>query len=288
MPVPERATAILELLASLVMVREPFAELALCGAKITLNDWRVPAASVNGRLKPLTVNPGPVIPAWVMVTLDPPVLLTVSCIVLLEEVCTAPKLRLELLSVSVPGVVALPDNGTVKDPLEAVLVMVRTELALPPPAGLNATLKDRLWPASRVAGSVTPLTLKPVPEAEIWLMVTELPPELVRLSERLLLSPKSIEPKLRLDGVAVNAPSVTPEPESDQESAAPALGVSVTDPVALPADRGANVTVKVALWPAARLKGAVIPLSVNPLPVTAAWLMVTLDPPLLVTVADCF
>ena len=45
--------------------------------------------------------------------------------------------------------------------------------------------------------------------------------------------------------------------------------VMVTLPVTLPAEAGVNVTVKVALWPAVRVTGAVIPLKVNPVPLIA-------------------
>ena len=119
-------------------------------------------------------------------------------------------------------------------------------------------------------------------------MVTLLPPELVSVSGRVLLGPAGMDPKLRLEGLAVKAPAVTPDPDSDHESPVPLLGVRVAVPEALPADWGAKVTLNVALWPAFSVTGVVIPLKVNPLPVTEAWLMVMLDPPLLVTVADCF
>jgi len=45
-----------------------------------------------------------------------------------------------------------------------------------------------------------------------------------------------------------------------------ALEVIVTLPLALPADVGVNVTLKLALWPAVRVTGAVIPLRLNPVP----------------------
>jgi hypothetical protein len=45
-----------------------------------------------------------------------------------------------------------------------------------------------------------------------------------------------------------------------------ALEVTVTLPLALTADCGVNVTVKVLLWPAVSVTGVVIPLRLNPVP----------------------
>jgi hypothetical protein len=44
--------------------------------------------------------------------------------------------------------------------------------------------------------------------------------------------------------------------------------------------------VKVVLWPAASVIGAVIPLSVNPVPLMLTCEIVTLVPPVFVTVSD--
>ena len=61
--------------------------------------------------------------------------------------------------------------------------------------------------------------------------------------------------------------------------------------LALPADKGANVTLKVTLCPAASVRGKLIPFRAKLLAVAvvckiAAWVMVTSDPPELVTVAE--
>ena len=48
-----------------------------------------------------------------------------------------------------------------------------------------------------------------------------------------------------------------------------ALDVMLTLPLALPADDGANETLNVALCPAVRVTGVVIPLKLNPEPLTA-------------------
>ena len=56
-------------------------------------------------------------------------------------------------------------------------------------------------------------------------------------------------------------------------------------PFALPVVAGAKVTLKLALLPAASVRGALMPLMLNPLPLIATCEMVTLAVPVLVTVS---
>jgi hypothetical protein len=65
-----------------------------------------------------------------------------------------------------------------------------------------------------------------------------------------------------------------------------AVEVMVTVPLALPADRGANATLKLALCPAVKVTGVVIPLRLNPVPLLPTWEIVTVEPPVFVTVSD--
>ena len=91
-------------------------------------------------------------------------------------------------------------------------------------------------------------------------------------------------PKLRLVGLADSAPAATPVPESGIVRVGfDAFELIVTVPLAPPAEVGVNVTLKVVLAPAARLTGVVMPLRVNPLPLTVAEEIVTLEPPVFVT-----
>lgn len=91
---------------------------------------------------------------------------------------------------------------------------------------------------------------------------------MVKVSCMLLVLPVCTVPKLRLDGLGVKAPAVTALPDSVHVmGVAEAVDVRLTVPEALPAACGANVTVKLALWPAATVAGVVRPLSVNPAPV---------------------
>jgi len=66
-------------------------------------------------------------------------------------------------------------------------------------------------------------------------------------------------------GFAPSTPGATPVPVNGIVRAG-AFEVIVTLPLTLLADAGVNVTVKVALWPAVRVAGVVIPLKLNPVP----------------------
>ena len=90
--------------------------------------------------------------------------------------------------------------------------------------------------------------------------------------------------KLSEDGLAARTPGVTPVPESGMARVA-ALLTRETLPGVLPADWGANTTEKLALSFAAKITGKVSPVTLYPAPLGDACVMVTLDPPVLVTVS---
>src|SRR5579871_4392735 len=94
-------------------------------------------------------------------------------------------------------------------------------------------------------------------------------------------------PKLRLDGLGDKAPAETPVPDSGMVSDGfEPFEVTVTVPLALPAAVGVNVTLNVALAPAANVTGVVIPLKLKPDPLIATWEIVTLEPPVLVSFSE--
>jgi len=79
-----------------------------------------------------------------------------------------------------------------------------------------------------------------------------------------------------------------PVPESATTSGEfVALLSTVTLPARLPAEAGANVTLKEVDWPAARLSGSVIPPVLNPVPVALTCEMETLEFPVLEIVTLC-
>lgn len=96
------------------------------------------------------------------------------------------------------------------------------------------------------------------------------PPVFVIVSDNPWLFPTVTLPKLSAAGLDESVPCETPVPDNvtDKEGFE-AFEVTVNAPVALPADWGAKVTVKVAVWEGLSVTGVVIPLTVNPVPLTA-------------------
>jgi len=106
------------------------------------------------------------------------------------------------------------------------------------------------------------------------------PPELVRVSDKLVLLPACTLPNAKLVGVAASAPCVTPVPESARLKLgfAPSEAI-LTLPVAAPLVFGEKSTVNDVLWPAFNVNGKVSPLKLNPVPLAVAAEIVRLDPP---------
>ena len=71
-------------------------------------------------------------------------------------------------------------------PLEVILTLL---LAAPLAVGEKSTVNDVLWPAFSVKGNVSPLKLNPVPLAAAAEIVRLDPPELVSVSDKLVLLP---------------------------------------------------------------------------------------------------
>ena len=74
-------------------------------------------------------------------------------------------------------------------------------------------------------------------------------------------------PKLRLAGFDPSVPGATPVPVSAIFRVG-AFEVMVTLPLTAAADAGVNEMVKLALCPAVSVTGAVIPVTLNPVPLT--------------------
>lgn len=162
-PVPDRAIVSVELGAFEVIVTSPLEVPADVGVNVTVKVALCPAVSVTGAVIPLRLKPVPVTAAWEIVTVAPPVLVTVSEIDCLLPSVTLPKLRLEGFDPRSPGEIPAPDKAIVNVGLDPVEVMVTVPLALPADVGVNITLKVVLCPAASVTGAVIPLRLKPVP-----------------------------------------------------------------------------------------------------------------------------
>jgi len=102
-----------------------------------------------------------------------------------------------------------------------------------------------------------------------------------------LATPTVTLPKLTLEGVTEICGCI-PVPLSEIVAGElVALLTTATLPARLPAEAGANVTLKEVDWPAARFSGSVIPLVVKPAPVALTCEMETLEFPVLEIVTLC-
>jgi hypothetical protein len=183
-----------------------------------------------------------------MVTLDPPVLVTVSDSVCEFPTWTLPKLRLVGFADSVPGEVPVPERGTVNVGLGALEVTVRLPVAFPAANGANVMVRPVLCPAASVAGTDRPLKLNPVPLTWACEIVTLLPPVLVRVDDTGWLVPTATLPKATLVGVTVSEPGASAAPESGRFKVGfEALLVNVTLPVPVPAAVGVKTTLNAVL-----------------------------------------
>lgn len=169
----------------------------------------------------------------------------------------------------------------------ALLTNVRVALSAPVTCGLKVMVKGRLWPAVITAGSDNPLIAK----RELFVLApvtVTLAPLALRFPEAVPLAPTATFPTARVAGATVSWPAVTVAvPVSPMLNVAfDPFEVMVTLPLPLPADCGEYVTVKFVLCPAARFMGAEIPLSAKPVPLIATCEIVTVEPPVFVTVSD--
>ena len=146
-----------------------------------------PAVNVTGKDGPLKLNPPPLAAAPEMVSDSPPLFVTATCTLLLEPTVTFPKFTLAGLAVKALCVRPVPESGMLNGEFDASDTMLNVPLADPAAAGLKIALNETLWLALRVTGRVRPLIEKPFPLALACEIVTELPPVLVRVSDRVLL-----------------------------------------------------------------------------------------------------
>ena len=152
----------------------------------------------------------------------------------------------------------------------ALLVKVSVALAVPATSGLKVTVNEAFWPAGMVSGNERPPTLNTELFVVAAVTVT-LAPVAVRVPVAVPLVPTTTLPRSRVVGVTVSCPvAVTPVPDKGMVRVGlEALEVMVTVPLALPADVGVKVTLKVALCPEVRVTGVVIPVKLNPVPLMA-------------------
>ena len=148
-----------------------------------------------------------------------------------------------------------------------MLVKVSVAFAAPDTCGLKVTINEALCPAGIVTGSERPPTLN-TELLELAAVTVTFAPLAVRLPDAVPLVPTTTLPRPRVVGETVSCPAAAvPVPDTGIVSVGlDAVEVIVTLPLTLPADAGVNVTVKVALWPAVSVSGAVIPFRLYPVP----------------------
>ena len=137
--------------------------------------------------------------------------------------------------------------------------------------------------------AATPVKVNPAPITDTLEIVTLVLPTLVSVAPCEFVLPSSTSPKSRLAalddkpvvGVTALAVAVIVSGELG------ASLITVTDPLAGPAELGAKTTLNVALEPAATFTGIVKPLMLNPAPVTVALEIVASAVPLLSSAIVC-
>jgi hypothetical protein len=132
-----------------------------------------------------------------MLTLELPVLVTVTDCDCLAPTLTLPKSSLAGLSVSVPGAVPVPvpESERFVTVFDASLVMESVPLNAPAALGENLILIVALCPAVTVTGRLGETREKYGEDIAALLTVTDAGPELVAVAVRVLLLPAATLPK---------------------------------------------------------------------------------------------
>jgi hypothetical protein len=184
------------------------------------------------------------------------------------------------------GAVPVPVNDSAVGEFVALLAKVRLADADPMAQGVNVTVNPSDWPAEIVAGSVIPestnsLLLLLADDTVTGALVA------LRLPLNGELDPTATLPKAKVAGETESWPGVVAVPESAMFSGEfDASDTRDRLPLKVPALVGANLTVNVTLPPAVSVVGKVRPVTENTEPVTLAWEIFTVVPPVLVTVSD--
>ena len=181
--------------------------------------------------------------------------------------------------------VPVPLNESTAE-FEALLAKETVPEAAPVACGVNATVNCTLLPAGIVTGKDSPLRVNSELLRLAEVTVT-LAPVALSCAGRFAPVATTTLPKAKLAGVTANCPAAVPVPDSGMFKVRfDALEATARFPLALPAEDGVKMTLKVMLCPEVRVTGGLRPVTLKAAPVTVSWDMVTLEPPTLVTVSD--
>ena len=216
-----------------------------------------------------------------------PVFVIVSVCVDEVPVFTFPKLKLlELrLRVSVAAT-PVPVRATVAGGPGALLVMVRLPLAPPVDVGENCALNVLACAGFNVSGRVNPLVLNALPVTLTWETVNAAVPVLLSWMVWESVVPTATLPKLKLDGVMLNA-ACTPVPVTGMTALAPSVFETVTFPLTFSLAVGLKLKVIDAGWEGVNVTGMVIPETLTSFALTVTWEIVRLVFPVFVILTLC-
>lgn len=185
---------------------EPVVAAVVDGLKTTVNMALCEGAKVSGVLMLVRLRPEPVIPICEIVAELLPVFVTVTVLLAELPTLTLPKLSEDGFGDKVlVAATPVPLQPIIVAELEALLVRLMLPLAAPAVCGANCTLKVLLWDAGMVSGVVIPLTVVPVPVADICEIFRSAVPVLVMVTDWDLDWPSIRLPKLMLAGETLMA-----------------------------------------------------------------------------------
>jgi hypothetical protein len=252
------------------------------------------AGTEIGSANPETENPDPAAAIFEMLSAALPLFEIVKVCVLETPTATFPKSKL-VGATEIAGCpwfcpVPVPSSTT-----DAFGVGELFAIVIPPPTGPTAVgTKTAVivtdWFAGTVRGIENPDTVNPGPAEIIFEIISATFPLFVIVTNRVLVVPTGIFPKSKLDGetVIADCPELDPVPErAIVETAGLVLAVIEMLPVTAPALLGANFTANEVFWPAFTDAGSVIPLTENPAPLAASFVMVSVAVPVFNTVKVC-
>src|ERR1700687_1757437 len=171
----------------------------------------------------------------------------------------------------------------------ALLVTITVPLKIPWELGAKITLKARVCPGVSMTGVPAPLRVNPAPLSEIWEIVTLAFPVLVTVTlcvedDPVFTLAKSKTAVLKESTCVADTPVPLRAIRAGEFGA---LLTIVTLPLAVPAEAGANWTLKVVDRPALRVMGRDRVLRLKPPPVTLTCENVSAPVPLLVNLMVC-
>ena len=107
----------------------------------------------------------------------------------LDPTVTLPKLRLVGDTANVPAAVPVPESAILSGELDAFDTTDRLPLTALALVGVKVAVNVTLWFEVSVSGKVNPLTEKTAPVTFACVMVTDVPPVLVSVSDKFALLP---------------------------------------------------------------------------------------------------